>query len=81
MKPPRCCICDEWIGETGQLLEFAKTEKGLQWDKRRDQEIGFVGHPPYADYFCEKHLTLALRYVGLPLGKAIEKIHNDLRLQ
>ena len=78
MRPPRCCICEEWIGDTGQILEFAKTQKDLQWDKRRDEEVDFVGHPPYVEYFCEEHLSLALRYVSLSLAEAMQKIRNDL---
>ena len=57
---------------------FQKTASDKEWDKRCEDE-GFVGHPPYAEWFCEKHFLIAKKYSALPKRVALVSIKRELK--
>ena len=73
MKPPICIVCNSKISkkEDGGLVYFKKRQSDLEWEKRME-EIGGVGHPPYADWFCKKHFRKANELKHLPLDEALK---------
>lgn len=75
MKPPICIICNTKISSKGDggLVYFKKRESDLEWEKRMD-EIGGVGHPPYAEWFCKKHVRKANELKHLSIEKALQKM-------
>ena len=74
MRPPVCIICSKKLDEeNGGLIYFKKKESDLKWDKK-NEDPHFVGHPPYADWFCKEHYGLALERQGLTIGEAIKEI-------
>ncbi len=77
MRPPICGICDQDLMDNGGLIYFAKSENDLAWDKKME-EPGMVGHPPYAEWFCEKHYIIAKKYQQLTKEQAIKKIYEEL---
>ena len=81
MKPPICVICRKNIKnmEEGGLIRFAKTDKDRAWDKRVQKEK-IIGHPPYAEWFCEDHYPIARKYRDEPKSVALPKIRNKLKL-
>ena len=50
MRPPICRICDKRLAtmDDGGLIYFKKRQSDIEW-KKRMEEIGGVGHPPYAE--------------------------------
>nr|MDO8114288.1 hypothetical protein [Candidatus Sigynarchaeota archaeon] len=64
MKPPRCFLCGAWIpqdkvdeygmGDDQGIIEFKKTKKDLEWDKKH-----FPEQAPYAEWFCAVHYPRA----------------------
>ncbi|MCJ7650692.1 MAG: hypothetical protein MUP85_18940 [Candidatus Lokiarchaeota archaeon] len=62
MKPPICCICHNRLKDMdkSRLIYFKETEADKKWKKRMEDE-GMVGHPPYAEWFCEEHYQEAYR--------------------
>ena len=60
MRPPICRICGKKLADLndGGLIYFKKRESDIEWEKRME-EIGGVGHPPYAEWFCKKHYDKA----------------------
>lgn len=79
MRPPICAICDKRLEEeemkTGGLVSFAKSENDLAWDKRAE-EPGFVGHPPYLEWFCEKHYPKARSLSHLTRAEAMKEMRE-----
>jgi len=74
MRPPICGICDKDIeGDEGGLIYFAKRPSDIEWD-RRAEDPHFVGHPPYAEWFCGEHYVKAKEFSHLTLREAIKKI-------
>lgn len=68
MRPPICAICDrEFFDDSGSLVCFQRTETDKAWDKKAE-EPGFVGHPPYCEWFCGEHVAKAkeLSYLTRP---------------
>ena len=82
MKPPICEICDREISdkENAGLVYFQKTNADKEWDKKCEEE-GFVGHPPYVEWFCEDHFFIAKKYSSLPKRVAIVSIQRELKLK
>jgi hypothetical protein len=80
MKPPICEICDRRIlkEEHAGLVYFQKTKTDSEWDKKCKEE-GFVGHPPYAEWFCEEHYLIAKKYSSLPKRVALVSIKRELK--
>lgn len=77
MRPPECCICEKMLeGESdGGLLSFVKSPSDLDWDKKAE-EPGFIGHPPYLEWFCQEHYEMAKQYQNMILREALKKIKS-----
>ena len=74
MKPPICCICDkDLLSDKGGLVHSKKSPEDLQWDKKMEQD-DFVGHPPYAAWFCENHYDVAVKYKHKTYKEAVTQI-------
>ena len=60
MKPPICIICDTRFtpSDEGDVIYFKKTKWDIEWEEEMERK-GSVGHPPYAEWFCEKHFKAA----------------------
>ncbi len=73
MKPPVCIICDKRFSpsEEGDVIYFKKRRSDKKWVKRMER-TGSVGHPPYAEWFCEKHYKAAKELEGLPINEAMQ---------
>ncbi len=75
MKPPYCFVCgkripNESLYKEGQgLIEFAKTESDLKWDKNHKPE-----HPPYAEWFCAIHHARAKSLSNLTRAEAVKAL-------
>jgi len=70
--PPICCICDEdFEPNEGGLIYFKEDEDNKIANKRLRQP-GFVGHPPNAFWFCEKHYTAAKKLDHLTKKEAFK---------
>jgi len=79
MRPPICAICHKDLeGNAGGLIYFSKGEDDLNWDKKMREEF-MVGHPPYAEWFCEKHVKIAKEFQNLQRNEAIRKIKEFLK--
>ncbi len=79
MRPPICAICNSDLeGDEGGLIYFLKGPSDLEWDIRA-AEPDFVGHPPYAEWFCGKHYQLAQKYTDSILAEALKKIKANLK--
>ena len=74
MKPPICCICLKPLdtSKQGDLVLFAKSALDHEWDQMA--AAGLVGHPPYADWFCHRHVAAAKSRTHLSLKEAITQI-------
>lgn len=77
MKPPICCICNKDLkpGEGG-LIYFKKRKSDIQWEKRM-KKIKGVGHPPYAEWFCNMHYKCAKEISHLTIDQAIRKVKEN----
>ncbi len=64
MRPPICAVCDDDAGEDGGLVSFVRGPSGVEFDRRCQEEEGFVGHPPYVEWFCGSHITAARELDG-----------------
>ncbi len=73
VRPPICEICDKdlTVKDEGGLIYFKKRPSDRQWEERMEN-IGGVGHPPYAEWFCEEHYNNALQLKHLTLDKALK---------
>lgn len=79
MRPPECDICGKRFGpDEGDLIYFARDEAAENWHQRAEAEPGFVGHPPEAEWFCNKHLAIAKKYAHLPRKAAYVEIRKEL---
>ncbi len=71
MRPPICCICDKKLVDLDEmcLIYFKKRLSDIEWEKKI-KEIGGVGHPPYAEWFCKKHYEKAneLSYLTIDIA-------------
>jgi len=79
MKPPICVICGKRFvpSEGGDIVYFKKTDNDIKWIEEIE-ETGKVEHPPYAEWFCLEHLSLARKYEHLPIREALKKIKEEL---
>ncbi len=76
MRPPVCTICDEDLEEgEGGIVYFKKRFSDKVWDRKMERIHG-VGHPPYAEWFCEKHIKLAKGFQHLTIDKALQEIRK-----
>lgn len=77
MRPPICAVCDEYFDPgMGDMVEFKKTAADLAWDKKAEAP-GFAGHPPYLEWFCEKHIDLARELSSRTRSEAMAQIMNS----
>jgi hypothetical protein len=74
MMPPICHTCGRDASKGGDLVCFAKRDSDLEWDRRMDEARGFTGHPPYAVWFCRKHLAKAQALAHLTVDEALGKL-------
>ena len=74
MRPPICAICDKDFDdlERGGLVCFKKRPSDIEWDVK--METGMVGHPPYAEWFCEEHYSRAKELENLPIDEAMKAL-------
>jgi hypothetical protein len=75
MKPPYCHICGVRINdfEHAGVINFAKTQYDIEWEIEMKREHK-VGHPPYAEWFCEEHYPTANQYSHLCYADAMREI-------
>ena len=75
MKPPVCCICNKRLDypDEGGLIYFKKRASDREWEEKMERE-GMVGHPPFAEWFCEKHYKKALELKDLTIDKAMKQL-------
>jgi hypothetical protein len=76
MKPPICIICykeffDELDEEKGGLVYFEKRKSDERWEDEMRKE-GFVGHPPFAEWFCTEHYETAKVLKDLTIDEALK---------
>ncbi len=78
MRPPICRICDKRLAtmDDGGLIYFKKRQTDNEWNKRME-EIGGVGHPPYAEWFCKKHYSKANELKYLPIDQALKILTSE----
>ena len=72
MRPPICCICDKRLDypNDGGLIYFKKRASDIEWEERMERE-GMVGHPPFAEWFCETQFKKALELKDITIDKAM----------
>lgn len=77
MKPPICCICHKRLDnlDKGGLIYFKKRPSDKKWEKKM-KDNGMVGHPPYAEWFCEDHYTKAKELKDLTIDKAMKLLES-----
>jgi len=77
MRPPICRVCDKELAEKddGGLVYFKKRQSDIEWEKRME-EIGGVGHPPYAEWFCEKHYKKADELKHVSINEALRILES-----
>ncbi|MFX0103243.1 MAG: hypothetical protein ACFFCS_27000 [Candidatus Hodarchaeota archaeon] len=56
MRPPECDICGK--EENCNLVYFKKRLSDKEWDNKMEEK-GMVGHPPYAEWYCDVHVGRA----------------------
>ena len=78
MRPPVCRICEKKLVDIddGGLKYFKKHQSDIEWEKKME-EIGGVGHPPYAEWFCKKHYEKANNLRDLTLSDVIKLLRSD----
>lgn len=75
MRPPICAIC----GKRGagsddiRLVSFVKRKADKKFAKKLE-EPGFVGHPPWKEWFCSEHYEEAQKLSHLTIDKAMKKL-------
>jgi hypothetical protein len=75
MRPPICRICDKTLEgvDDGGLIYFKKRPSDIKWEEKMEKIRG-TGHPPNAEWFCEKHYDEASNLKNLPIDKALKKL-------
>jgi hypothetical protein len=73
MRPPICAICDKEFSdlEKGGLVYFKKRPSDIEWDVKMEKQ-GIIGHPPYAEWFCEDHYAKANELEDMTIDKAMK---------
>ena len=82
MRPPECAICgkDFDINDKAGLINFKKRFSDQAW-VRKMMRTDSVGHPPYAEWFCEEHYPRAKELEGKTIDKAMEILRNEEELK
>ncbi len=75
MRPPVCCICDKRLLDVddGGLIYFKKRPSDEEWIKKMEEK-DMVGHPPFAEWYCNEHHAKAIKLKHLPIDKAMKKL-------
>ncbi|MBD3190146.1 MAG: hypothetical protein GF308_05865 [Candidatus Heimdallarchaeota archaeon] len=78
MRPPECAICgkEDFDLDEGGIIYFMKRPSDEEWDKKMEEK-GWVGHPPYAEWFCEEHYPAAKKMAHLTIDKALKKLREQ----
>lgn len=83
MKPPICSICDKRLKynkisseEGGDIVYFKKRKSDIKRHKHME-EIGGVGHPPEAEWFCGKHLKRAKELKDKTIDEAMKLLRKE----
>jgi hypothetical protein len=78
MRPPICAVCGKESMESGEmsLISFKKTKSDKKWE-RKSKKKGFVGHPPWKEWFCKEHAKQARKLSHLSVGEAMEELHKE----
>jgi len=78
MRPPICRICDNNLEDKddGGLIYFKKRPSDIEWEKKME-EIGGVGHPPWAEWFCKKHYEKANKLKHLSINEALKILRSE----
>jgi len=79
MRPPICAVCDKSFDPLGKggLVYFAMRKSDKEW-REKMKKIKGVGHPPWAEWFCEKHYPIAVKYSTLTINQAWKRIREEL---
>ncbi|TXT59144.1 MAG: hypothetical protein BAJALOKI3v1_1120009 [Promethearchaeota archaeon] len=78
MRPPICAICGKrgsGLDDEIKLVSFAM-RKGDKKFAKKLEDPGFVGHPPWKEWFCEKHYEEAQKLSDLTIDKAMKELHE-----
>ncbi|MHA1266826.1 MAG: hypothetical protein ACTSRS_16435 [Candidatus Helarchaeota archaeon] len=79
MKPPICAICGRRFNpRKGKLIYFVRRPSDEEWHKKME-ESDMVGHPPEAEWFCEKHYQRAAELQNLTIDKAFEILEKEFK--
>lgn len=70
MRPPICALCDQDALDGGDIIDFKKGPSDLEWDRKAERG-DWIGHPPYADWFCKDHIAAAREVAHLSLPEAM----------
>lgn len=75
MRPPICCICDKRMLESdeGGLIYFKKRPSDIEWEEKM-KKMRAVGHPPYAEWFCNEHYEQAKKFSHLTIAECLKII-------
>ncbi len=75
MRPPVCCVCDKRLldAEDGGLIYFKKRPSDEDWIKKMEEK-DMVGHPPYAEWYCNEHHSEAIKLKHLHIDDAMKKL-------
>jgi len=80
MKPPICAICDkEFIdSDEAELVYFEKRRGDKKWLQIMREE-SMTGHPPFADWFCDKHYEAAKELKKMTITEAMEILNEKFK--
>ena len=73
MRPPECDICGK--DENCNLVYFKKRPSDKEWDKKMEEK-GMVGHPPYAEWYCDVHVERARELKDKTVDEARKLMKN-----
>jgi hypothetical protein len=70
-------MCDKEFLDSneGGLIYFKKRPRDHEWDKKMEKK-GWVGHPPYAEWFCGEHYEKAKELENLTIDEALKKLRT-----
>jgi hypothetical protein len=71
-----CAICGRHLKDNGGLIYFRKRPSDIAWQERMDEKK-MVGHPPYAEWFCDEHYEIAKQVQHLAIDEACKIIRSD----
>lgn len=81
MRPPICAICDLDFRDDeskGEGVTFKLSDKDIEYNNRMEEKE-LEGHPAGFEWFCNKHLKIAQKYVHLTWEEAYPEIVKSSR--